>query len=260
MMSSPNLSDSIGSLPSLDTLDRPPAIDCPDCKVNDWTIEDGATMVIKLNLCSLHQNGIFATTQPATPQTRQSPRVLSPTPPDATRPTNPHANRTLARGPGAAVSQPLQNTPNRAATSASPLRPSPARSSHRSRSPLRRPLPSSPLSRARAPYSRTALPESCLTLYNKVKTAVQDRRYPRTVKDALAHHKVPERTWRRKQKIAELMILDRSRFDQVVARLIRETGVSRINQTTLTDRCSVEMKKPELIQKRREAILSGDIV
>ena len=121
-------------------------------------------------------------------------------------------------------------------------------------------LPSSPPSRAHAPYSRTALPESCLTLYNKVKTAVQDRRYPRTVKDALTHLKVAERTWRRKQKIAELMILDRSRFDQVVSRMIRETGVSRLNQTTLTDRCSVEMKKPELMQKRREGILSGDIV
>ena len=67
-MSSPTLSDSLGSLPSLDTLDRPPAIYCPDCKVNDWTIEAGATMVIKLQLCSLHQNGIFATTRPATPR------------------------------------------------------------------------------------------------------------------------------------------------------------------------------------------------
>ena len=145
-MSSPtfSLSDSLGSLPSLDTLDRPQAIDCPDCKVNDWTIESGATMVIRLQLCSLHQNGIFATTRPASPQTRQSPlAVLSPTPPDATRPTNPHANRTLARRPRAAISQPLQNTPSRAATPASPPRPSPARSTHRSRSPLRRPLPSS---------------------------------------------------------------------------------------------------------------------
>ena len=58
-MSSPTLSDSLGSLLSLDTLDRPPAIDCPDCKVNDWTIEAGATMVIKLQLCSLHQNGYY---------------------------------------------------------------------------------------------------------------------------------------------------------------------------------------------------------
>ena len=93
-----------------------------------------------------------------------------------------------------------------------------------------------------------------------MKTAVQDRRYPRTVKDALTHLKVAERTWRRKQKIAELMILDRSRFNLVVSRMIWETGVTHLNQTKLTDRCSVELKKPELMQKRREGILSGDIV
>ena len=52
-----------------------------------------------------------------------------------------------------------------------PLHGTPTSSRRRSRSPLRRPLSvsRSPPSRAHAPFSRTALPESCLTIYNQVK-------------------------------------------------------------------------------------------
>ena len=48
-----------------------------------------------------------------------------------------------------------------------------------------------------------------------MREAVLDRRHPRTVKEAYTFLKVANRTWRRKQKIAELMILDRSRFEVV---------------------------------------------
>ena len=61
----------IGFLPSLDTLDRPPAIDCRSCKVDDWTIEDGGTMVLKLELCALHKTGIFAITDQTIRPNRQ---------------------------------------------------------------------------------------------------------------------------------------------------------------------------------------------
>ena len=93
-----------------------------------------------------------------------------------------------------------------------------------------------------------------------MKTKVQDRRFPRTIKEALSSLKISERTWRRKQKIAELMILDRSRFDEIAARLMRDGGAARLNQTTLSDRCTQELKKSDMAQKRREAILSGAIV
>ena len=102
--------------------------------------------------------------------------------------------------------------------------------------------------------------ESCLTIYHQVKNKVQDRRFPRTVKEVLSAVNISERTWRRKQKIAELMILDRSRFDEIASRMVRDAGGSRINQATLSDRCHQELWKSDIAQKRREAILSGDIV
>ena len=250
-MNSSALSDSFGSLPSMDALNRPPAIDCPDCKVNDWSIEAGATMVIKLDLCSLHQNGIFAATSP---QTRQNP-PLSPTPPNALPSLNPNSDRTLSRGTGPALSQP-RRTPNPPTSqrSRSPLHRPPASTPRRSRSPLRRPLPASPPRRGHAPYSRTSRPDSCLALYGQMREAALDRRHPRTVKEAYTFLKVANRTWRRKQKIAELMILDRSRFDEVVAGLMGDY------QQSLFERCKAELKKPALVRKKRDAILSGDII
>ena len=44
------------------------------------------------------------------------------------------------------------------------------------------------------------------------------------------------------------MILDRSRFDEIAARLMRDGGAAQ------------ELKKSDMAQKRREAILSGAIV
>ena len=93
-----------------------------------------------------------------------------------------------------------------------------------------------------------------------MREAVLDRRHPRTVKEARTHLNVADQTWRRKQKIAELMILDRPRFDEVVARLMGDDGGVRLNQESLSDRCRTELQKPALVRKRREAILSGDII
>ena len=229
-------------------------------------------MVIKLDLCSLHQNGIFAATatQATSPRTRQNP-PLSPTPPHALPPFNPNSDRTSSRGAGPALSQPRRTHPTTSSQppastprrSRSPLRRSPTTiPPRRSRSPLRRPLPASPPRRGHAPYSRTSLPDSCLALYRRMREAVLDRRHPRTVKEARTHLNVADRTWRRsrKQKIAELMILDRPRFDEVVARLMGDDGGARLNQESLFDRCRTELQKPALVRKRREAILSGDII
>ena len=231
-------------------INRPPAIVCNDCRVKDWTIEDGSTMLLKLELCSLHRAGIFSTADTPAPQSQSdhSRPALSPSPPNSSPAVNPHADRIPSRGTDGAASHPLHGTP--------------ASSRRRSRSPLRRPLQASrsPPSRAHAPFSRTALPESCITIYHQVKDKVQDRRFPRTVKEALAALNISERTWRRKQKIAELMILDRSRFDEIASRMVRDAGGSRINQATLSDRCHQELRKSDIAQKRREAILSGDIV
>ena len=66
-----------------------------------------------------------------------------------------------------------------------------------------------------------------------MREAVLDRRHPRTVKEARTHLSVADQTWRRKQKIAELMILDRPRFDEVVAWLMGDSGEKRLNQKSL---------------------------
>ena len=202
-------------------------------------------MVVKLELqCSLHRTGIFSTTDTPSPaprsQSDHSRPALSPSPPNSSPPVNPHADRIPSRGTDGSASHPLHGTP--------------ASSRRRSRSPLRRPLPASrsPPSRAHAPFSRTTLPESCLTIYHQVKNKVQDRR---TVKEALSALNISERTWRRKQKIAELMILDRSRFDEIASRMVRDAGGSRLNQATLSDRCHQELRKSDIAQKRREAII-----
>ena len=59
---------------------------------------------------------------------------------------------------------------------------------------------------------------------------------------------------------AELMILDRSRFDEVVAGLMGDDQALRLNQESLFERCKAELKKPALVRKKRDAILSGDII
>ena len=93
-----------------------------------------------------------------------------------------------------------------------------------------------------------------------MREAVLDRRHPRAVKEAYTFLKVANRTWRRKQKIAELVILDRSRFDEVVAGLMGDDQALRLNQESLFERCKAELKKPALVRKKRDAILSGDII
>ena len=75
-----------------------------------------------------------------------------------------------------------------------------------------------------------------------MREAVLDRRHPRTVKEAYTFLKVANRTWRGKQKIAELMILDRSRFDEVVAGLMGDDQALRLNQESLFERCKAELK------------------
>ena len=56
------------------------------------------------------------------------------------------------------------------------------------------------------------------------------------------------------------MILDRSRFDEVVAGLMGDDQALRMNQESLFERCKAELKKPALVRKKRDAILSGDII
>ena len=84
-------------------------------------------MVLKLELCALHKTGIFSVTDQTSPDPQTQgdrPRpALSPTPPNASPPVNPNADRVLSRGTDGAASHPVQRTPRR------------------SRSPVRRPAP-----------------------------------------------------------------------------------------------------------------------
>ena len=81
----------------------------------------------------------------------------------------------------------------------------------RSRSPLRRPIPTSPTAPGRYRRPTTSnLPSASLTLYNKVRRKYLDRRDGASIKDIMAAEGISYRTYARKRPIAELQIIDPS--------------------------------------------------
>ena len=67
---------------------------------------------------------------------------------------------------------------------------------------------------------------TALHLYESVKSLVLDRRNPMPVRQALKAIRPPisERTYQRRRKIAELMILDMPKFDDVVSTFYHGAG------------------------------------
>ena len=66
--------------------------------------------------------------------------------------------------------------------------------------------------------------------------------------------------WDRKRKIAELMILDVTRFDTLIQQILKEENVDRLNHQILSDRCGTILKSADYTQKRRLAIASGQLI
>ena len=88
-----------------------------------------------------------------------------------------------------------------------------------------------------------------------------DRRNPRSVHQVLKDERISERTYHRKRNIAELMIVNRREFDDLVETMLRETGAhDRLNQQALSDRCQVLLKRSDIRAERRRALAAGQLI
>ena len=76
----------------------------------------------------------------------------------------------------------------------------------------------------------------------------------------LKQKRIPERSFYRKKKIAELIILDRPRFDSLIKQILKEERTDRINQQILSDRCGTILKQSDFLEKKRLAIAAGKIL
>ena len=76
----------------------------------------------------------------------------------------------------------------------------------------------------------------------------------------LKQKRIPERSFYRKKKIAELLILDRPRFQSLIKQILKEERTDRINQQILSDRCGTILKQSDFLEKKRLAIAAGKIL
>ena len=131
----------------------------------------------------------------------------------------------------------------------------------RSRSPLRRPIPSSPTAPGRYRRPTTSnLPSASLTLYNKVRRKYLDRRDGASIKDIKAAEGISYRTYSRKRPIAERQITDPSRFQTVLTRCLTGQDSTRLNQYFLGQNCQQVLDRPDMKLKRRTASTEGKII
>jgi hypothetical protein len=76
----------------------------------------------------------------------------------------------------------------------------------------------------------------------------------------LKQKRIPERSSYRKKKIAELVILDRPRFDSLVKQILKEEWTDRINRQILSDRCGTILTQSDYLEKKRLALAAGKIL
>ena len=110
-------------------------------------------------------------------------------------------------------------------------------------------------------YSRSSVAGEALSSYNRVHRDFADR--PDTsisLSKFLKQKRIPERSFYRKKKIAELMILDRPRFDALIKKILKEERTNKINQQILSDRCGTILKQSDFSEKKRLAIAAGKIL
>ena len=110
-------------------------------------------------------------------------------------------------------------------------------------------------------YSRSSVAGEALSSYNRVHRDFANR--PDTsisLSKFLKQKRIPERSFYRKKKIAELIILDRPRFDSLIKQILKEERTDRINQQILSDRCGAILKQSDFLEKKRLAIAAGKIL
>ena len=221
-------------------LQSPPSRRCADCHADSYSFERGPLGDLRVHYiiipCSKHENNIFSS--PVAAQ-RWSP---SPT----TIPTLSTATRRPAPSSSRAASIPV-NSSDPSSTSQSSPQPSTSQSSP----PPCPAQPSTPTCTNRYRARRKAsIPEDALLCYNNV---LRNLHGGKTITDAVKKSNTSWRVWERKRYIAELMILDRPKFDSLLA------GGS-VTQQKLSDDCKAVLARSDYTKKRRDGRLNGSLV
>ena len=239
------------SIPSPSTFQDIKLRDCKDCRTEDYTRLPSGELQLNISLCSLHRTSLLAT--PTRKRSRPTTRApLSPSPsndptilPGATLAVIP-SRRGGATPPdtdNARLVRPV-STPTRPSSSSSPP-------------PSRRRLNTA----TDDTYSRSSVAGEALSSYNRVHRDFTNR--PDTsisLSKFLKQKRIPERSFYRKKKIAELLILDQPRFDSLIKQILKEERSDRINQQILSDRCGTILKQSDYLEKKRLAIAAGKIL
>ena len=234
MDSSLSSTTSSPSIPSPSTFQDIKLRDCKDCRTEDYTRLPSGELQLNISLCSLHRTTLLAT------PTRKRSRPLSPSP------TN---DPTILPGATQAV------IPSRRGGATPPDTDNARPSSSSSPPPSRRRLNTDET------YSRSSVAGEALSSYNSVHRDFANR--PDTsisLSKFLKQKRIPERSFYRKKKIAELIILDRPRFDSLIKQILKEERTDRINQQILSDRCGAIFKQSDFLEKKRLAIAAGKIL
>lgn len=244
------------SIGSLSTLARPAFLDCADCRCDDYDPNNDGTATVKIKLCQLHTTNVRATPVNSRYQRAPTRRSLSLS---TSPPIHPRATRYMSAdrlGGAPAPTSRRHVISHRRSSSDSPQR-SPTTNQRRRLDTSDSPPPRLPTIDTR---TRSDIPQNALNTYKGIQKLVRDRRNPTTVRRALSTKKISERTWSRRRQIAELMILDRTKFDQVLAAVIRDGATDRLNQQTLSEECRKMLKRVEYNAKRREALAAGVLI
>ena len=237
------------SIPSPSTFQDIKLRDCKDCKTEDYTRLPSGELQLNISLCSLHQTSLLAT------PTRKRSRPVT-RPPLSPSPTNsptilPGATQAVVRSRRGGATPPDTDNARLVRPVVTPTRPSPSSSPP----PSRRRLDTDDT------YSRSSVAGEALSSYNRVHRDFADR--PDTsisLSKFLKQKRIPERSFYRKKKIAELMILDRPRFDALIKQILKEERTNKINQQILSDRCGTILKQSDFSEKKRLAIAAGKIL
>ena len=242
------------SIPSPSSFQDIQLRDCIDCRTSDWTRLPTGELQLNLVLCSLHEASLLA---PPTRRRAKPTPNLSPSPEGAEPAVLHRATRALipSRRGGATPPSPDNHRIARPLGNATPHRP-------RSTTPppsRRRRLDSDSNDGPR--YGRSSVAGEALDTYRTVLIGFSSR--PDTtvsLSKFLKQKNIPQRSFYRKKKIAELAILDPDRFDNLIRQILREEKTKKINQQILSDRCGTILKQNDYREKIRLAIASGKIL
>ena len=107
---------------------------------------------------------------------------------------------------------------------------------------------------------RVSSHDAALELYERVVALVLSSDDPLSQREALLELDIPRRTFERKRRIAELMIIDRSEFDALVARLAATGSGRMISQEKLSGECEKILDRPAMKIQKRLLISRGRVI